>query len=225
MSLRLSIVMPALDEAGIIAATLDALAPLRARGHEVIVVDGGSSDGSLALCHGRSDLAFVATRGRARQMNAGAARAGGDVLLFLHADTHLPAQADALVAQALQGGALWGRFDVRIAGRSPMFPVIAALMNWRSCWAGIATGDQAMFVRRPVFERLGGFADLALMEDVDLSRRLRVQAAPACVHQRAVISGRRWETRGLWRTIWLMWRLRWCHWRGVPADELARAYR
>ena len=225
MTPRLSIIVPALDEARIIVATLDALAPLRARGHEVIVVDGGSSDGSLALCHGRSDKAFVAARGRARQMNAGAAHAGGDVLLFLHADTHLPAQADALVAEALQGGALLGRFDVHIGGRSPMFPVIAALMNRRSCWTGIATGDQAMFVRRSEFERLGGFADLALMEDVDLSRRLRTQAAPACVHERAVTSGRRWEARGVWRTIWLMWRLRWRHCRGVPADELARAYR
>ena len=120
---------------------------------------------------------------------------------------------------------LFRSFDVHIGGRSPMFPVIAALMNRRSCWTGIATGDQAMFVRRPEFERLGGFADLALMEDVDLSRRLRAQGAPACVHERAVTSGRRWEARGVWRTIWLMCRLRWRHWRGVPADELARAYR
>ena len=225
MTLRLSIIVPALDEAGVIAATLDALAPLRARGHEVIVVDGGSRDITLALCRGRTDVAFVAPRGRARQMNAGAARAGGDVLLFLHADTLLPAQADELVAEALESGADWGRFDVRIAGRSPMLPIIAALMNRRSCWTGIATGDQAMFVQRSVFERLGGFADMALLEDVDLSHRLRAQGAPACVHERAVTSGRRWEARGVWRTIWLMWRLRWRHWRGVPAEELARAYR
>lgn len=225
MTLSLSIIVPALDEAGVIAATLDALAPLRARGHEVIVVDGGSRDGTLGLCRGRTDVTFVASRGRARQMNAGAARAGGDVLLFLHADTLLPAQVDGLVAEALESGALWGRFDVRIAGRSPMLPVIAALMNRRSCWTGIATGDQAIFVRRGVFERMGGFADLALMEDVDLSRRLRVLGAPACVHERAVTSGRRWEVHGVWRTIWLMWRLRWRHWRGVPADELVRAYR
>jgi rSAM/selenodomain-associated transferase 2 len=225
MSPRLSIIVPTLDEAGFIAATLDALAPLRSRGHEVIVADGGSSDTTLALCEGRADVAFVAARGRARQMNAGAARAHGEVLMFLHADTLLPAQADELVARALAAGALWGRFDVRITGRSPMLPVIAALMNRRSCWTGIATGDQAIFLRRSLFEQIGGFADLALMEDVDLSRRLRARGAPACLHVHAVTSGRRWESRGVWRTIWLMWRLRWRYWRGVPADELAKAYR
>jgi GT2 family glycosyltransferase len=129
------------------------------------------------------------------------------------------------VARALAAGALWGRFDVCITGRSPMLPVIAALMNRRSCWTGIATGDQAIFLRRSLFEQIGGFADLALMEDVDLSRRLRARGAPACLHAHAVTSGRRWESRGVWRTIWLMWRLRWRYWRGVPADELAKAYR
>jgi rSAM/selenodomain-associated transferase 2 len=225
MSPHLSIIVPTLDEAGFIAATLDTLAPLRSRGHEVIVADGGSSDGTLSLCQGRADVAFVAARGRARQMNAGAARAHGEVLMFLHADTLLPAQADELVARALAAGALWGRFDVCITGRSPMLPVIAALMNRRSCWTGIATGDQAIFLRRSLFEQIGGFADLALMEDVDLSRRLRARGAPACLHAHAITSGRRWESRGVWRTIWLMWRLRWRYWRGVPADELAKAYR
>lgn len=225
MSPRLSIIVPTLDEAGFIAATLDALAPLRSRGHEVIVADGGSSDGTLSLCEGRADVAFIAAHGRARQMNAGAARAQGEVLMFLHADTLLPVQADELVARALATGALWGRFDVRITGRSPMLPVVAALMNRRSCWTGIATGDQAIFLRRSLFEQIGGFADLALMEDVDLSRRLRARGAPACLHACAVTSGRRWESRGVWRTIWLMWRLRWRYWRGVPVDELAKAYR
>lgn len=225
MSPRLSIIVPALDEAGCIAATLDALAPLRERGHEVIVVDGGSRDTTLALCRGRSDAAFTAPRGRARQMNAGAARAHGEVLLFLHADTFLPARCDALVAEALARGALWGRFDVRISGRSPVLPVIAASMNWRSRWSGIATGDQAIFVRRARFEQVGGYADLPLLEDVDLSRRLRALGAPACVREPALTSGRRWEARGVWRTVWLMWRLRWRHWRGVPVEVLAKAYR
>ena len=117
------------------------------------------------------------------------------------------------------------RHSFSIAGRSPMLPIIAALMNRRSCWTGISTGDQAMFVRRGVFEDIGGFADLALMEDIDLSRRLRVLGAPACLHEPAITSGRRWEVRGVWRTVWLMWRLRWLYWRGVPVDELARAYR
>ena len=225
MTMRLSIIVPALDEACAIAATLDALAPLRARGHELIVVDGGSQDDTLALCQGRADAAFVAPRGRASQMNAGAAKACGDVLLFLHADTTLPAQADELIAAALQRGAGWGRFDVRIAGRSLLFPVIAALMNRRSRWTGIATGDQAMFVRCELLQQVGGFPDLALMEDIELSRRLRAVSTPVCLHERVVTSGRRWDTQGVWRTIWLMWCLRWRHWRGVSADELARAYR
>jgi rSAM/selenodomain-associated transferase 2 len=235
LPLRLSIIVPVLNEAGVIAQTLDALAPLRAAGHEVIVVDGGSSDGTHALVPGRADVVLDAPRGRARQMNAGAARAQGDVLLFLHADTHLPPQADALVARALTAqtlatptlarGADWGRFDVRIAGRSLLLPLVAALMNLRSRLTGIATGDQAMFVRRALFDRIGGFADIALMEDIDLSRRLRALGPPACLRERVVTSGRRWDTHGVWRTVWLMWRLRWRYWRGEPADALAKAYR
>jgi rSAM/selenodomain-associated transferase 2 len=225
LPLRLSIIVPVLNEAAAIAATLDALAPLRAQGHEVIVADGGSSDGTHALIPGRADGLLDAPRGRARQMNAGAARAQGDVLLFLHADTRLPPQADVLVAQALQRGADWGRFDVRIAGRSRLLPLIATLMNLRSRLTGIATGDQAMFVRRTLFERIGGFADIALMEDIELSRRLRAFSPPACLRERVVTSGRRWDTHGVWRTVWLMWRLRWRYWRGEPADGLAKAYR
>jgi rSAM/selenodomain-associated transferase 2 len=225
LPLRLSIIVPVLNEAAVIADTLDALAPLRAQGHDVIVADGGSSDGTPGLLAGRADTVLDAPRGRATQMNAGAARARGDVLLFLHADTRLPPQADALVARALQRGTDWGRFDVRIAGRSRLLPLIAALMNLRSRLTGIATGDQAIFVRRALFERIGGFADIALMEDIDLSRRLRAQGSPACLRERVVTSGRRWDTHGVWRTVWLMWRLRWRYWRGEPADVLAKAYR
>jgi rSAM/selenodomain-associated transferase 2 len=225
LPLRLSIIVPVLNEAAVIADTLDALAPLRAQGHDVIVADGGSSDGTPGLLAGRADTVLDAPRGRATQMNAGAARARGDVLLFLHADTRLPPQADTLVARALQRGTDWGRFDVRIAGRSRLLPLIAALMNLRSRLTGIATGDQAIFVRRALFERIGGFADIALMEDIDLSRRLRAQGSPACLRERVVTSGRRWDTHGVWRTVWLMWRLRWRYWRGEPADVLAKAYR
>jgi rSAM/selenodomain-associated transferase 2 len=224
-ALRLSIVVPALDEAAAIAATLDALAGARAAGHEVIVVDGGSTDDTLALSRQRADAAIAGPRGRARQMNAGARLASGDVLLFLHADTGLPPAAHERITGAVAEGAAWGRFDVRIDGRSPMLRVVAAMMNARSRLTGIATGDQAMFVRRDLFERLGGFPDQPLMEDVELSRRLRAWAAPACLRERVVTSGRRWERRGVWRTIVLMWRLRWRYWRGAAAEELARAYR
>jgi rSAM/selenodomain-associated transferase 2 len=148
-----------------------------------------------------------------------------DCVLFLHADTRLPADADRIVLDAVQRGASWGRFDVRIEGRSRWLPVVAALMNARSRLSGIATGDQAIFVTRAAFDRVGGFPDQPLMEDIEISRRLRRLARPACLRARVVTSGRRWDTHGAWRTIVLMWRLRWAYWRGAPAQELARRYR
>jgi rSAM/selenodomain-associated transferase 2 len=222
---KLSIVMPVLNEAAGLAATLDALAPLRAAGHQLIVVDGGSHDGTVALGRERADQVIDGPRGRARQMNAGAACAQGEVLLFLHADTRLPPAADEHIATAVSHGAVWGRFDVRIEGRSRWLPLVAWMMNLRSRLSGIATGDQAMFVRRDVFQRLGGFADQPLMEDIELSRRLRAIARPACLRARVATSGRRWDTRGAWPTIVLMWRLRWRYWRGAAPEDLAKAYR
>ena len=222
---RLSIVMPVLNEAAGIVTTLVALAPLRARGAEVIVVDGGSSDDTLALATPWADSVLVFPGGRARQMNAGAARSAGEVLLFLHADTQLPPGADNLVLEALRGNAAWGRFDVRIDGAPRMLAVVATLMNLRSRWSGIATGDQAIFMRRALFELVGGFPDQPLMEDVEISRRLRAVSRPVCLRAKVRTSGRRWESRGVWITIFLMWRLRWRYWRGEPAAALAEAYR
>ena len=221
----LSIVVPALDEAAGIEATLQALTPLRARGAEVIVVDGGSRDSTALLAKPLADQVLHSPRGRARQMNAGAAAARGDVLLFLHADTRLPEAADAVLHEAVAQGARWGRFDVRIDGRSPMLRVVAWLMNQRSRWTGITTGDQGLFVQRALFQCIGGFPDQPLMEDIEISRRLRALARPRCLRQRVVTSGRRWDTHGAWRTIFLMWRLRWLYWRGVPPQVLAEAYR
>jgi rSAM/selenodomain-associated transferase 2 len=223
--MRLSIVMPVLDEAAGIVATLQPLEALRARGHEIIVVDGGSRDGTPALAAPLADVVLAGPRGRALQMNAGAAAAGGTVLLFLHADTVLPAGAAGAIEKAVGAGARWGRFDVRIAGRSALFPVIATLMNARSRLTGIATGDQAIWVEAALFRQLGGHAGLPLMEDIDLSRRLCAVSRPACLRQQVLTSGRRWEQRGVWRTIFLMWRLRWRYWRGTPAEQLAQAYR
>jgi rSAM/selenodomain-associated transferase 2 len=224
MPTRISIVMPVLDEAGHIAAALAALAPLRAQGAELIVVDGGSRDGTPALCRGLADAVLAAPCGRAVQMNAGARAASGAVLLFLHADTALPEGALTLIAQA-QGRAAWGRFDVTISGRSRLLPVVAALMNARSRLTGIATGDQALFVRRDAFDAVGGFPEQPLMEDIELSKRLRRVGAPACLRAKVRTSGRRWDRRGVWRTIVLMWRLRLLYWLGVPAERLAAAYR
>lgn len=207
---------------------LQALAPLRQRGAEVIVVDGGSTDGTPDVCASLADQVLVgpaSLRGRARQMNHGAAQASGARLLFLHADTQLPPDVDVLVAQALAGDESWGRFDVRIEGQSRWLPMVAAMMNWRSRATGIATGDQAIFVQRNSFMQVGGFPDQPLMEDIELSRRLRALQAPVCLRQRVVTSGRRWDQRGAWRTIVLMWRLRWMYWRGAPPEQLARLYR
>jgi rSAM/selenodomain-associated transferase 2 len=224
----LSIVIPALNEAAGIEATLQALQPLRTRGVELALADGGSSDATPALARPWVDAVVDAPRGRALQMNAGAARARADVLLFLHADTRLPPLADVLVLQAMQGpggGACWGRFDVRIEGRPWMLRVVAGLMNLRSRLSGIATGDQAIFVSREAFEQVGGFPVQALMEDIEISRRLKRLGPPACLSARVCTSGRRWEQRGVWRTIVLMWRLRWRYWRGESPERLAQAYR
>jgi rSAM/selenodomain-associated transferase 2 len=222
---RLSIVMPVLDEAERIGAALAALAPLRAQGVEVIVVDSGSRDDTVARCEGQADAVIVSARGRARQMNAGAKAASGEALLFLHADTRLPSDALALIGNALSQQA-WGRFDVRIDGRSRWLPVVAAFMNVRSRISGIATGDQSIFVRGEAFSAVGGFPEQPLMEDIEISKRLRARhGAPACLRARVITSGRRWDERGAWHTIVLMWRLRWLYWRGVSADRLAAAYR
>ena len=217
--------MPVLDEAAGVAAALGALAPLRRRGAEVIVVDGGSGDATVALSRPLADRVVDAPRGRARQMNAGAACAQAAVLLFLHADTFLPDAADAAIAAAVQGGRAWGRFDVHIAGRAPLLRLVAALMNRRSRWTGIATGDQAIFMTRAAFDAVGGFPDQPLMEDVEICKRLRRLGAPACLRLCVVTSGRRWEQRGVWRTIALMWRLRLLYWLGVDAARLASQYR
>jgi rSAM/selenodomain-associated transferase 2 len=222
---RLSIIIPVLDEEAEIAHVLAALAPLRSRGVETIVVDGGSRDRTVALAAPLADRVITAPRGRAVQMNAGAVAATGDVLLFLHADTRLPAEADRLVLDGLaRSGRQWGRFDVRISGRHPLLRIVAALMNVRSRLTGIATGDQAMFVRRDLFERVGGFPAIPLMEDVAFSRAAKRVGEPLCLSPRAITSGRRWEQRGVMRTILLMWRLRLAYSLGAAPARLAHLY-
>ncbi len=226
MTVQLSIVMPVLNEAANLPATFQALAAYTARGTQLIVADGGSTDGTVALAQRAGATVVPAPRGRALQMNAGAQQASGEVLLFLHADTSLPADADQLMAEALaMHSAVWGRFDVHISGDSKMLPVVAALMNQRSRWTGIATGDQALFMTRAAFDAVGGFPAQPLMEDIEISKRLRQLSRPACLPAKVVTSGRRWETRGVWRTIFLMWRLRFAYWRGVAPERLADLYK
>ena len=223
---RLSVVIPALNEATGISAVLQALAPLVTRGAQLLVADGDSSDATAALAQAGGAQVVHAPRGRALQMNAGAQQATGDVLLFLHADTRLPPDADPLIAQALANGPhVWGRFDVRIEGQPRMLRVIAAFMNWRSRWSGIATGDQALFMTRAAFDAVGGFPVQPLMEDIEMSKRLLKLSRPACLRARVVTSGRRWETQGVWRTVLLMWRLRLAYWRGAAPERLAALYK
>jgi rSAM/selenodomain-associated transferase 2 len=221
----LSIIIPVFDEAPTLVASLKALAPLRARGVEVIVVDGGSADQTLALAKPLADIVIASKRGRASQMNAGAAVALGNVLLFLHADTRLPPNADRLVLDGLASSQrAWGRFDVFIEGSHPLLPVVAAFMNARSRLTGIATGDQAIFVTRDAFNTVGGFPEIALMEDITLARRLKRISPPLCLHARVTTSGRRWENRGVLRTILLMWCLRLAYFFGAKPEDLARRY-
>lgn len=221
--MKLSFIIPTLNEADVIVTTLMHLQPLRALGHEVIVVDGGSKDATLALAEPLADRVLPAPRGRARQMNVGAASARGDVLVFLHADTRLPGLAVGLIREALRQR-LWGRFDVLIGGRARMLRLVAKAMNLRSRLTGIATGDQALFVSRAAFVTVGGYPDQPLMEDIELSRRLKRLGPPACLREHVITSGRRWLEHGIWQTILLMWRLRFDYWRGVPAERLAVRY-
>lgn len=224
--MRLAVIVPVLNEAPGITAHLQDLAPLRTRGVQVVVADGGSSDDTAARAAPWADRVLAAPKGRASQMNAGAAATDAEVLLFLHADTRLPPDADRLVLQGLQGSERhWGRFDVRISGRWSGLPMVAALMNLRSRLSGIATGDQALFVRRNAFVQVGGYVDQPLMEDIALSRSLKRLGPPLCLRQRVTTSGRRWDTRGPWRTVLLMWQLRLLYWLGASPERLARRYR
>jgi rSAM/selenodomain-associated transferase 2 len=221
----LSIVIPVLNESANIRAALSRLADCRRRGVEVIVVDGGSTDGTSRNASTLANHVIAVPRGRARQMNAGAAAASGDAFLFLHCDCVLPHDADRIVLDALaQPAAMWGRFDVRIEGRHPLLRVIAALMNARSRLTGIATGDQAIFVRRDAFARAGRFPDIPLMEDVAFSKAMKRISRPLCLHAKVTTSGRRWEKYGVVRTMILMWWLRLAYFLGADPASLAKRY-
>lgn len=222
--LFLSIIVPVLNEGPRLQDQLQALALWRSAGVEVLLVDGGSSDGSVQAVACCVDRVLLAPRGRASQMNAGAAQALGELLLFLHADTCLPDDALPQLQALSAGQASWGRFDVQIDSPRPLLRVVSCLMNQRSRLSGVATGDQAIFVRRQVFEAVGGFPDMALMEDIALSKRLLRLARPACLRLRVRTSARRWEKHGVWRTIALMWCLRAAFFVGVHPDRLARLY-
>ena len=200
---------------------------MRKRGCQIILIDGGSSDNTIGLAEPLVDLALCSSAGRAAQMNAGATAASGDLLWFVHADTCMPPDTDVLLHNALHDSVKeWGRFDIRLSGDAAALRIIERMMNWRSRLSGIATGDQGIFMRRETFERIGGFADIPLMEDIEICKRLkRAAGRPLRLSRKLTTSSRRWEREGILRTIVLMWRLRLAYWLGVNPADLARQYR
>ncbi|MGH8750090.1 MAG: TIGR04283 family arsenosugar biosynthesis glycosyltransferase [Burkholderiales bacterium] len=223
--MNLSVIIPTFNEAAEIGACLNHLQALRARGCEISVVDGGSTDDTAALARPHADRVIITARGRALQMNSGAQAANAEVLLFLHADARLAENADAAILEGLRrSGKSWGHFDVRISSRHPLLRMVESLMNLRSRVTKVATGDQGLFVTRELFHAIGGFPPIALMEDIALSKILRQHGAPLCLKKKISVSARRWETRGVWRTIFLMWRLRLAYFLGADPKRLALAY-
>ncbi|MGZ8467177.1 MAG: TIGR04283 family arsenosugar biosynthesis glycosyltransferase [Candidatus Binatia bacterium] len=221
--MKISVIVPVLNEEKSIAATLQALAHLQP--HETIVVDGGSHDRTAEIAAECGVKVILSERGRARQMNRGARQASGEVLLFLHADTRLPPTAFSDIAGAMGDPRyVGGRFDVELDGKHWMLPLVGRLISYRSRLSKVATGDQALFVRRAVFQRMGGFADIPLMEDIAFCRRLKGLGEVACLRSRVVTSARRWEVDGVWRTIFRMWTLKLLYLTGVSPARLKQFY-
>jgi len=221
---QLSIIIPVLNEAVVIKNTLAALGALRLQGAEVIVVDGGSTDDTVDLAVQASDWILTSPSGRAVQMNYGAKFARGDYLLFLHADTLFSDDAWKQLTAAIRDRRLWGRFDVRLSGRNVLLRIVESAMNLRSRLTGIATGDQAIFVQSSAFHDVGGYSEIALMEDIELSKKLKQRELPVCLNSKVVTDSRRWEEHGILRTIALMWSLRLLYFMGVDASLLAKIY-
>jgi rSAM/selenodomain-associated transferase 2 len=225
-TMRIGVIVPTLNEIAVVPNLLAQLRELLLCGvTDIVVVDGGSTDGTWEALTKSEFTAIRSEAGRARQMNAGVEHTCADLLIFLHADTCLP-QLDwqDMASQLTSSGRAWGRFDVDIQGRSAMLPIVGFFINWRSRLTGIATGDQALFMTRRAFDAVSGFPDQALMEDVEMSRRLKEVSPPLCVRRKAKTSGRRWDQHGQWRTIFLMWRLRWAYWRGADPEHLKQYY-
>ena len=235
-----SIIIPVLNEAANLAHLFTNINKLNPKPQQVILVDGGSTDDSIDIIRSfinelmsyndcKIDWQMIESKaGRALQMNTGAALATAEILLFLHADTRLPIDAIESISEAMQR-AEWGRFDVQIDSRQLMLKLVSQMINWRSKLSGIATGDQAIFISQSLFEQIGGYPNQALMEDVELCRQLKGTqlkdiAKPACLKNKVITSARRWQQHGTWRTILLMWHLRFDYWRGVSADNIKQRY-
>ena len=220
-----SIIVPVLDEREAIAKNLPLLQPLRREGFEIIVVDGGSSDGSLEEARPHADLALSSSRGRASQMNAGANHARSNWFFFLHIDTTLPENFLSVISPLSCAQSCWGFFSLRLDGGHWLLRVIERMISWRSRLSGIGTGDQLLYCDRQSFESIGGFSEIPLMEDVEFSKKmLAMRGRPRFICSSVTTSSRRWESNGMLRTVWLMWRIRWSYWRGASPTELHRQY-
>jgi rSAM/selenodomain-associated transferase 2 len=224
--MNISIIVPILNEAAQLPDLLAHLLECKREGCEIILVDGGSTDQSPEQAEALGFQVVRSEKGRAIQMNAGAQSATGDVLVFLHADTRLPENADQMIKHVLEDDdSHWGRFDVNITGQAFMLKVIAWFMNHRSRLSSIVTGDQTIFIRKTLFEQISGFPVQALMEDIEFSKRLKTISKPVALKDKVITSGRRWQQKGIWLTIYLMWSLRFAYWRGASAEDLAAKYR
>lgn len=221
-----SIIIPVLNEEDSIKRLLQQLQLYREQGYEVVVVDGGSEDKTIAISKLLADKVIQSEPGRAVQMNTGATHARGDILWFLHADTLIPDKTvEKIQYQLNENNKDWGRFNIKLSGKKILFRIIEKMINLRSCITSIATGDQGIFIKRKAFDEVGGYSDIPLMEDIDISKKLRTRSRSVCIKETLITSSRRWEKNGILSTVLLMWRLRFLYWLGVSADKLASQYK
>ena len=223
--LKLSIIVPVLNEAQFLSRQHNLFKSLLREGHEIIIVDGGSEDKSVLIARSVDCETFITKASRGYQLHFGAMKSKNDTLLFMHADTLLPESATALISNVLtRSKKHWGRFDVSFNNSNLIFSIIAWFMNKRSCLTGVVTGDHAIFVNRDIYIRSGGFEDIPIMEDIEISKRLKKFSMPICLHDKVITSSRKWEAQGIIRTILKMWILRLLYFCGIPPRKLERLY-
>ena len=222
---KLSIIIPVLNEALFLSTQRDIFKSLISDGHEIIIVDGGSEDKSVQIARSVVNETFITKACRGYQLHFGAMKSNNDTLLFLHADSLLPEDAAILILDVLtQSNKHWGRFNISFSSTTPVFSIIAWFMNIRSCLTGIVTGDHAIFVSRDIYFKSGGFADITIMEDIDICKRLKKFSMPICLHDKVITSSRKWEAQGIIRTIFKMWCLRLLYFCGISTNRLEKLY-
>lgn len=221
--MKISLIIPVYNESGTIDAMLSQLDALPGD-WEILFADGGSSDDTIGKIGTRYNV-LRCPKGRANQMNFAAKQAACDVIWFVHCDSRIPLQAHEQISSAVEGGAKWGCFHIGFDYDGPFMGCNTYFSN-RRAGKGIAFGDQGIWVRRDVFEAMGGFPDLPIMEDYEFSLRMREAAIPICqLPGRIITSGRRYEKRFPLITMWQMFYLRCLYRRGVDIQEIARRYK